>query len=95
MLALLVGLVSPPSLAEATVIGHVALRGSVYQQLPVAADGTRRSEAFVGLWLDVAALLRGDLQAVRARLDEGIATEEHRAFVRGLDPGGRGGGQSQ
>jgi hypothetical protein len=43
-----------------------------------------RSEAFPGLWLDPAALLRGDLAVVLDKVREGLASPEHVAFVAGL-----------
>ena len=53
---------------------------------PMAADerGRIRSKVFPGLWLDMAALLAGDLPKLFAAVDEGTTTEEHRAFVAKL-----------
>lgn len=48
-------------------------RDGEYQCLLPDAAGVLRSEVFAGLWLDVRALLRDDLQAVLDRLQEGIA----------------------
>jgi hypothetical protein len=56
-------------------------RGSKLERIPPDADGIYRSEVFPGLWLDPAALLRGDLAGVLAALDRGLATPEHAAFV--------------
>jgi Uma2 family endonuclease len=47
-------------------------------------DGIYRSQVFPGLWLDPAALLRGDPATVFAVLDRGLATPEHAAFVAKL-----------
>ena len=47
-------------------------------------DGLYRSKVFPGLWLDPAALLRGDLAGVLATLDRGLASPEHAAFVAKL-----------
>ena len=47
-------------------------------------DGTLRSRAFPGLWLDPAALLAGDIAAVLATLERGLASPEHAAFVAEL-----------
>jgi Uma2 family endonuclease len=47
-------------------------------------DGLYRSKVFPGLWLDPAALLRGDLDGVIATLDRGLASPEHAAFVAKL-----------
>ena len=49
-----------------------------------APDGVYRSQAFPGLWLDPAALIRGDLLKVLHVLQEGVATPEHAAFVARL-----------
>ncbi len=48
-------------------------------------DGVFRSEVFPGLWLDTAALLRGDLAAALATLNVGLAAPEHAAFVDQLE----------
>jgi hypothetical protein len=55
-----------------------------YRPLPAAADGTLRSKAFPGLWLDVPALLAGDGPKVMAKLQEGLQSAEHGAFVAEL-----------
>jgi Uma2 family endonuclease len=55
-----------------------------FEPLPVSADGLFRSEVFPGLWIDAAALLRGDLAQVIAALQQGIASPEHAAFVEKL-----------
>lgn len=56
------------------------LRGSTYEAL-AEAGGIFRSEAFPGLWLDPAALLKRDMSQVLAVLQQGIASPEHKAFV--------------
>lgn len=60
-----------------------ALEDEVYAPL-TATDGIVRSCVFPGLWLDVAALLGGDMAAVLAALQQGIAAEEHAAFTARL-----------
>ncbi|HEY5312410.1 MAG TPA: Uma2 family endonuclease [Pirellulales bacterium] len=45
------------------------------------AAGISRSRVFPGLWLDRAALLRGDMSAVLAVLQQGLASPEHAAFA--------------
>src|SRR6185369_7624648 len=55
-----------------------------YRPLPAAADGTLRSKAFPGLWLDVPALLAGDGPKVMAKLQEGLQRAERGAFVADL-----------
>lgn len=61
-----------------------SLRGDAYQPLVPDAGGVVRSEVFPGLWLDVPALLRGDMQAVLAVVQQGLASPEHAAFVAQL-----------
>jgi hypothetical protein len=51
---------------------------------PIGEDGLYRSAIFPGLWLDPAALIRGDTKRLRAVLDLGLATPEHAAFVAKL-----------
>lgn len=60
------------------------LREGRYEALAPDADGVLRSEVFPGLWLDAAALLRGDLAGVLAVLQEGIDSAEHQTFVASL-----------
>ncbi len=47
--------------------------------------GRLRSKLFLGLWLDPAALLAGDLPKLFAAVDEGTSTKEHQAFVKLLE----------
>jgi Uma2 family endonuclease len=62
------------------------LRDGKYE--PLALDeGVYKSEAFPGLWLDTATMMRGDLLGVYAILHQGIATPEHAAFVERLREG--------
>ncbi len=61
-----------------------ALRRKQFAALAPGEDGVLRSEVFPGLWLDPAALLRRDTNAVRATLEQGLATPEHAEFARGL-----------
>lgn len=58
-------------------------RGEQFEELVPGADGLYRSQVFPGLWLDPAALLRGDTSAVRMALEKGLATAEHAAFAGG------------
>ncbi len=60
------------------------LRAAQYEPLPAGPDGIRRSEVFPGLWLDTAALIRGDTAAVFRALQTGLATPDHTAFVKQL-----------
>jgi Uma2 family endonuclease len=67
-------------------VAHRELRwyrlvGDTYQLLPVPADGLLRSQVFPGLWLDVAALVNGDMARVLTVLQQGLQSAEHAAFV--------------
>lgn len=55
-----------------------------YHPLPRDASGIVKSAVFPGLWLDRAAMLKGDLARVFAVLQEGIASPEHGTFVAAL-----------
>ena len=61
-----------------------ALHAGQYQRLLHDANGVYRSEVFPGLWLDPAALLRGDLATVLALVQQGVTSPEHAAFVTSL-----------
>lgn len=61
-----------------------------YELLATDDRGRLRSKVFPGLWLDVAALLEGDLAKVFASVDDGAGTEEHRAFVQKLAASAKG-----
>ena len=65
-------------------IDWFALHQGKYEQLPVDPAGMVRSEVFPGLWLDVPAMLNGDLAKVLAGVDRGVASAEHADFVRRL-----------
>jgi Uma2 family endonuclease len=54
----------------------VLLEGQ-YERLDPAPDGSLRSTIFPGLWLDPAALLRGDVAAVLTLVQQGLASPEH------------------
>lgn len=55
-----------------------------YESLPRDDRGRCKSQTFPGLWLDIPAMLSGDLTKVRAALQDGLASEEHKAFVARL-----------
>lgn len=61
-------------------------RAGQFVRLDPDASGVYRSEVFPGLWLDAAALLRGDLATVLSVLQQGLADAEHAAFVSRLNP---------
>jgi Uma2 family endonuclease len=67
-------------------IDWFALREGEFIRLTLDDAGLYRSEVFPGLWLDPAALLRGDTQRVQAILQRGLASGEHAAFVARLKP---------
>jgi hypothetical protein len=54
-----------------------------YEPLP-AEKGIYKSRVFPGLWLDVNAMLAGNMAPVLAILQQGLATPEHAAFCREL-----------
>jgi Uma2 family endonuclease len=59
------------------------LREGKYEPIPVN-DGVQASAVFPGLWLDVSALLDGNLSALFAGVDRGTQTSEHAEFVKRL-----------
>ena len=60
------------------------LRDTRFVPLPPGEDGILRSEVFPGLWLDPAALTKGDLVAVLRVLQRGLESPEHADFVARL-----------
>jgi Uma2 family endonuclease len=60
------------------------LRDGEYEPMSVDEAGLFRSEVFPGLWLDPAALVRGDINAVVAALNRGLASTEHARFLTRL-----------
>jgi Uma2 family endonuclease len=61
-----------------------ALEDEVYKPIEPDEAGVIRSRVFPGLWLDATALLADDMAQVLAVLQQGLAAEEHAAFVRQL-----------
>jgi Uma2 family endonuclease len=55
-----------------------------YQQLSPDKSCLLKSPLFPGLWLDVSALLAGEMQQVLSALNSGISSCEHQAFVEQL-----------
>ncbi len=55
-----------------------------FEPLFPSTDGILRSSVFPGLWLDPAALIRGDVYAVFNVVQQGLNTPEHAAFVARL-----------
>ena len=60
------------------------VREGRYDHLAPGNDGILRSQVLPGLWLDPAALLRGDLATVIKTAQQGTSTPEHAAFVKQL-----------
>lgn len=58
------------------------LRGTEYHERLPDPDGLLRSGVFPGLWLDVAALLRGDMKAVLAALRRGLENSSQEPVVQ-------------
>lgn len=58
--------------------------GGDYTNLQPAEDGLCRSQVFPGLWLDREAMVQGNLAQVVARLNQGLQSTEHQAFVEKL-----------
>lgn len=58
--------------------------GDAFAEATPGEDGVYRSRTFPGLWLDPAALLAGDLAEVLAKVQAGVASPEHAAFVAEL-----------
>jgi hypothetical protein len=67
-------------------IDWFVLRDDRYSLLPLSPEGGYKSEVFPGLWLDPAAMIRGDLAQVMTMLQQGVASPEHSDFVRRLRP---------
>ena len=65
-------------------IDWFGLEDEQYTTLDPDEDGIIRSGVFPGLWLDVAALLNGDMAKVLAALEKGLGTPEHVAFAEQL-----------
>lgn len=62
------------------------LKDGIYQRLAPDQEGIFRSVQFPGLWLPGKELLSGNLAAVLAVLQRGLAAPEHPAFVERLSP---------
>jgi Uma2 family endonuclease len=60
------------------------LQDGDYVPLLPDEQGVLHSQVFPGLWLNVAAMLQGDMRSVLAVLQTGIDTEAHQAFVQQL-----------
>ncbi|MBW4448984.1 MAG: Uma2 family endonuclease [Spirirestis rafaelensis WJT71-NPBG6] len=58
-----------------------SLQNDEYVTLEADANGVIKSRIFPGLWLDMIALLTGEMTKVLAVLQEGLNSTEHQAFV--------------
>jgi Uma2 family endonuclease len=67
-------------------IDWFVLRAGQYERMAVDGQGLLRSEVFPGLWLDPAALVRGDLATVLAIVQQGLASPEQVVFVSRFHP---------
>src|SRR5262245_60209186 len=65
-------------------IDWFVLERGAYVRQQAHSEGLLRSRVFPGLWLDVPALLRSDLRALRAAIERGTADPAHGPFVAQL-----------
>jgi Uma2 family endonuclease len=65
-------------------IDWFVLRDGRYEPLHMDESGIVRSEVFPGLWLDTAAMIRGDMATALKVLAEGLASDEHKEFANHL-----------
>jgi Uma2 family endonuclease len=61
-----------------------SLQNDDYVTLEADANGVIKSRIFPGLWLDMTALLTGEMIQVLAVLQQGLNSTEHQAFVERL-----------
>ncbi len=66
-------------------IDWFVLEGSAYRRLAPDPLGVLKSRVFPGLWLEPAALLRGDAAKVLAVLGDGLRSAEHAEFAQRLE----------
>lgn len=69
-------------------IDWFVLRDGKFEPLLPDSEGVFKSVVFPGLWLDRAAILRGDLPTALSALRRGIDSPEHVEFVRRLAASG-------
>jgi len=70
-------------------IDWFVLRSGKYERLALSPDGFFKSEILPGLWLDTAALIRGDMATVAGVAQRGLASAEHIDFLNRLQAAGR------
>jgi Uma2 family endonuclease len=59
------------------------LKNGCFEPIP-PEERILKSRAFPGLWLNVAALISGDLEALVAAIEEGVKTSEHQQLINAL-----------
>jgi Uma2 family endonuclease len=74
---------------DAAVDWFALVDGEFVPIAPNPTDGTLRSGALPGLWLNATALLAADLPTLFATVDKGTGSPEHADFVRRLAPPSR------
>ena len=60
------------------------LHDGKFEPLPPDSEGILKSRVFPGLWLDRAAILRGDVATALNVLRRGLDSPEHAEFVKRL-----------
>ncbi|MBE9037124.1 Uma2 family endonuclease [aff. Roholtiella sp. LEGE 12411] len=66
-------------------VSWFSLQDGEYMALIPDAAGIIKSQVFPGLWLDVLALVTGDMPQVLAVLQQGLSSVDHQAFVQQLN----------
>lgn len=67
-------------------IDWFSLQNGDYVSLLPDENGVIHSQVFPGLWLQVNAMLKGDMLQVLSVLQTGLNSDEHQAFTRQLSP---------
>jgi hypothetical protein len=65
-------------------VNWFSLQDGEYVALIPDGAGIIKSQVFPGLWLDVSALVAGNMQQVLAVLHKGLSSMEHQVFVQQL-----------
>ncbi len=63
-------------------VSWFSLQNGEYVALIPNASGIIQSQVFPGLWLDVSALVAGNMQQVLAVLQKGLSSVEHQTFIQ-------------
>jgi len=67
---------------DAAIDWFVLAENGTYDRLSIDENGLFKSLVLPGLWLDSAAMVRGDMKRVLEALNQGIQSDEHRTFVQ-------------